>query len=462
MEPFEVDKASALSASELERLLSEGRREDQWLDYKGDYAKKADADVLVEIAEDLSSLGNAQGGWILVGIAEDGERRPFRLLGVHQARAVTQRIRQAVKTHLQPRPDGIDVAEVSVHALGGEGTVVAISVAPHRKPVAIVHGDRTYYKKRFGSENANYPPEELAEAFGRGLPTHTGDDAGGRTAGAVTKAKDAWPCVPPDPPWLTSQVPLVCLQAWVDNPAPGSVSTRSPQLRGAILRRHAASDLSGAVLWFDDFMIPDSSTLVCVSGRGLGGLRVRDGTKYAQQAIVRSSGVVCTYIDLAWVANTYMGRPGPDGKPHIPPMWLAQVLTVFSRLARQVLWGFAAGSRGSHLRFRQSWRNAIGLPLYPCHPGARFWPRGRPELLDGGAPEFTEGRLDGSVHLLHAGDDPDSCAMRMSHEVYQHVGWGTEHVPCFRWVQRNSSTGGFRMVGAYDPEHLSDYEKANP
>jgi hypothetical protein len=110
---FDGKPTAQITTEDIRRLIAEHVREDQFLDFKrdpypaNDYGRQ-------ELAKDVSAFANAAGGYIIVGVAENGEGRADALVGVTDAESVRRSMRDRCLTIIEPRLTELDIGIVRV------------------------------------------------------------------------------------------------------------------------------------------------------------------------------------------------------------------------------------------------------------------------------------------------------------------------------------------------------------
>lgn len=100
-----------VAGADLQRLIAEGVTEGQGIEFKRDVWGRGDEDIR-EMLRDISSMANAYGGYMLVGIDEDAEGRAAAIHTVPNLSEERDRIFGSCIANLQPRIIGLDIREV--------------------------------------------------------------------------------------------------------------------------------------------------------------------------------------------------------------------------------------------------------------------------------------------------------------------------------------------------------------
>lgn len=146
-------------ASVIEERLPEGQR----LEYKRDL-KLDSSRQKAELAKDISGLANADGGWLLFGIAEDESEEPLPLEVVGVPAGLQTRLENVLDTVLEPVPS-YHAATIS---LDNERGVVLVRVPPHGgRPVMVQGYEQHRFFLRSGTRTRPMRASEVAAAFAR-------------------------------------------------------------------------------------------------------------------------------------------------------------------------------------------------------------------------------------------------------------------------------------------------------
>lgn len=119
------------SADSLNALVGDAIGEDLQLEYKRDMYGGSDAESR-ELLKDVSSIANAAGGALLIGIEESGDGQPIAIPGIEPG-AHPERIEQACRQGITPPIPGLVVTPIALES-GREVILVSIpesAVGPH-------------------------------------------------------------------------------------------------------------------------------------------------------------------------------------------------------------------------------------------------------------------------------------------------------------------------------------------
>lgn len=160
---FEGRPVNEISDEEIDGLVKEHVGERQHLEFKVTVNHKDDSDKL-ELLRDISSLANGGGGYLFVGIRDDGKGRAQKyepdLVGD------TQRIKKAMAhlshDHISERIDGLEVLAREVK--GNPLVIVRVPVSV-RTPHMVTYNRRTDFYTRYHDGKREMTMGEIRDAF---------------------------------------------------------------------------------------------------------------------------------------------------------------------------------------------------------------------------------------------------------------------------------------------------------
>lgn len=103
-----------ISEADLQALIDNGVRESQTLEYKREVYGRGDEEVR-EMLRDISSIANAFGGDMLIGVEEDREGVAVALRGVENGEVEATRIVSSCLSNIEERIPGLRAWPVSLH-----------------------------------------------------------------------------------------------------------------------------------------------------------------------------------------------------------------------------------------------------------------------------------------------------------------------------------------------------------
>ena len=160
-----------ISVAEIDALVKEHQAERQHLDFKITVNYKEDADK-VEILRDIASFANGGGGYLVVGIRDDGKGRAQKyepdLVG--NTENMKRSITSLSQDHILERIHGLVVATREVR---GNPLLLVRVPASDRVPHMVTYQDRTDFYKRYHDGKRAMTFGEIREAFVKPSSDHT-------------------------------------------------------------------------------------------------------------------------------------------------------------------------------------------------------------------------------------------------------------------------------------------------
>lgn len=160
---FDHKLINDISDEEIDRLVNKHISERQHLEFKVTLNHRDPPDRL-ELLRDIVSLANAGGGYLIIGIRDDGKGRAQRyepdMIGD------TQRIKQAVSSlcleHIRERIDGL---EIKLRTIRGNPLVIVRIPTSTRIPHMVTFQNSTDFYTRYGDGKREMTMGEIREAF---------------------------------------------------------------------------------------------------------------------------------------------------------------------------------------------------------------------------------------------------------------------------------------------------------
>lgn len=149
-----------LSLSDFLVLIDNHVPEGPSLEYKAKAYSGRPADIR-EMLRDITALANADGGYLVMGIREDGAGRAAALNPINDVTSKVQPINQACLDHIQERIPGLEVAAYETGF--GQGIVVVHVPKSEQRPHMMVHESRTDFVCRYGTDKRTMTLTEIRE-----------------------------------------------------------------------------------------------------------------------------------------------------------------------------------------------------------------------------------------------------------------------------------------------------------
>jgi hypothetical protein len=175
---FNGKPINEITDDEIARLVAEHFAERQHLELKLTVNHRDDAERL-EVLLDVSSLANGGGGYLIVGIRDDGRGRAQRFEKPGDTRQIAQSIYDLSMRWIDERIAGLEVHERNVQ---GNALVIVRAPVSARTPHMVTFGDKTFFYSRYETGKRAMTLAEIREMM---LKTGKADEAAGLLARLV-------------------------------------------------------------------------------------------------------------------------------------------------------------------------------------------------------------------------------------------------------------------------------------
>jgi len=154
--PLEETRIAEVTASHLDGLL--GREENQRLEFK----ENIDSVDSYELAKDLASMANAEGGYFVVGAVQNKKtERCTGFKSVQSADLAFKKIKDIAAEHIQDR---LALEPVLRRTTAGE-SLVLVAVPDASRLHTVIHDGRTEFWIRVGRDKRPMKPHEIEGAY---------------------------------------------------------------------------------------------------------------------------------------------------------------------------------------------------------------------------------------------------------------------------------------------------------
>jgi hypothetical protein len=150
-----------LQAVDLEALITSRARENIALEFKGEMYGPKDADIR-EMLRDITSIANAEGGVLILGIEEDDEGGAIKLRPIRDAEVQANRLLGSCASNIAERIPGLRAVPVPIQA--GHAIVVRIPRS-YRRPHMITFGGAIDFWIRHDRQKARMSIAEIRSAI---------------------------------------------------------------------------------------------------------------------------------------------------------------------------------------------------------------------------------------------------------------------------------------------------------
>lgn len=157
---FKGKSLESLEKSDLEILISDRVVEGQRIEYKSQmYANNQK----IEMLKDITAMANAEGGYLILGISEDGDGYPQALLGIGNGEDEKDKILQSCHSSIEDRILGLRIKVVEI---GSSKSVLVISIpGSSRKPHMVTFDRHNKFYIRHDRHNLSMSLSEVKETF---------------------------------------------------------------------------------------------------------------------------------------------------------------------------------------------------------------------------------------------------------------------------------------------------------
>ena len=153
-----------LDENDLLQLIEQGTPEKKTVEYKRDAIGGSDSDTK-EFLADVSSLANASGGHLIIGIDEE-EGVPIELCGIEIANVDAEilRLESKIRDGIAPRIAGVETVAVSLSSQNKHAFVMRIPRSWQSPHMVTFKGSSKFYSR---TSNGKYPldVDEIRSAF---------------------------------------------------------------------------------------------------------------------------------------------------------------------------------------------------------------------------------------------------------------------------------------------------------
>lgn len=160
---FDGKPTRDITPDDLRRLVSERVAEDRHLDYKEQAYDQRNPNALYELLKDITAFANADGGYLIMGIREDGPRRAMTFVNVENDEAIRRSMIDRCLAHIEPRPRGLDIAALDVD--GNSILVIHVPEADRKPLCARPDAEHHYFWRRYEDGNKLMSTAEIRECF---------------------------------------------------------------------------------------------------------------------------------------------------------------------------------------------------------------------------------------------------------------------------------------------------------
>jgi hypothetical protein len=159
---FDGKPAQAISAEDLRRLVAEAVAEDRDLDYK-ERPYTPNAYGTAELAKDVTAFLNADGGYLIIGVKEDGSGRAVGFVDVDDPEGVRRSIIDRCLARIDPRPPHLAVGLLEID--GKNVVIVQVPESDQKPHCAKPDAEHHCFWRRYQDGNKLMTTAEIRECL---------------------------------------------------------------------------------------------------------------------------------------------------------------------------------------------------------------------------------------------------------------------------------------------------------
>ncbi|MBN2130477.1 MAG: ATP-binding protein [Sedimentisphaerales bacterium] len=159
---FDGKPTRDITVEDLRRLVREHIAEDRYIDYKQEPYVQTHSGTK-ELVKDVTAFANADGGYIIIGIEEDGENRAAAFRNVENTESVRRSIIDTCFARIEPR-----LRELDIRAFDTDDASILVVRVPEsdQKPhCAKPDAEHHYFWRRYEDGNKLMTTSEIRECF---------------------------------------------------------------------------------------------------------------------------------------------------------------------------------------------------------------------------------------------------------------------------------------------------------
>lgn len=159
---FEGKPAEHITPDELQQVVTDRVSEDRHLDFKQEPYPSTKHGTR-ELVKDIVAFLNTDGGYLVLGIKEDGNGRAERFIGVEDPEAVRRSILDRCLDRIDPRPPRLSVAIGNVD--GADIVVVHVPESDQKPHCARPDAEHHFFWRRYEDGNKLMTMAEIRECL---------------------------------------------------------------------------------------------------------------------------------------------------------------------------------------------------------------------------------------------------------------------------------------------------------
>jgi hypothetical protein len=161
MENIFQKKLDKIESSDIYNLITIGYKERQSIEYKKEMYGRSDSDKK-EMLRDISSMANAYGGYLLIGIEADDSGVPIRPFHIADAEKERDRIEQSCLSSIEHRISGLKSRTIKLDS--GEDIIIVFIPRSIKKPHMVSFSGLNQFWIRHNDKKFPMSVEEIRDA----------------------------------------------------------------------------------------------------------------------------------------------------------------------------------------------------------------------------------------------------------------------------------------------------------
>jgi len=158
---FDDKMLAEITNQEIEELVKEHIQENQNLEFKLTLNYKSEPERFETLC-DIVSLANAGGGYLVIGIREDGKSRALRLENVDNIESMIKSIRSLCLEHIEERIEGM---EFDTRIINGCNIAIIRVPVSSRIPHMVTLNNHTHFVTRYADGKREMTLSEIRSSF---------------------------------------------------------------------------------------------------------------------------------------------------------------------------------------------------------------------------------------------------------------------------------------------------------
>lgn len=151
----------SITSADIQKLIDIKYKERQKMEYKKEMYKPTDKDRK-EMLRDISSIANAYGGYLIIGIEADKKGIPLKSVHIDKAEDERNRIEQSYLSNIEPRIPGLKCKAVKMDT--GEDIIIVFIPRSLKKPHMINFQQLNQFWIRHNDKKLPMLVEEIRDA----------------------------------------------------------------------------------------------------------------------------------------------------------------------------------------------------------------------------------------------------------------------------------------------------------